>query len=183
MRSTLVGGSIPAHTGKPDSFVRYDRQSHYGVYPRTHGETHVGHCPAPLFISLADPRVYPRTHGETWFFSCLPHRILGLSPHTRGNHSDQGSLTLPEGSIPAHTGKPRACPYAASSLNQGLSPHTRGNLYKRIPLAPYNWTGNLLAIFTTFSPAERHQHHGFPWVDRRDDGGRGHRMQCYHATS
>ena len=167
-------GSIPAHTGKPAA----------------NGRT------APL------PRVYPRTHGETQFPYRIPCNLAGLSPHTRGNPAQSNECGQSKGSIPAHTGKPYAITSMFASFRvyprthgetvcdnihvrflSGLSPHTRGNLYKRIPLAPYNWTGNFLPIFTTFSPVERHQHHGFPWVDRRDDGGRGHRMQCYHATS
>ena len=112
-------GSIPAHTGEPLS--RTPSMPANGVYPRTHGGTR-------------SPN------------GCLT-RIVGLSPHTRGNQERrQGDQGL-QGSIPAHTGGPavkftrnarrRVYPRTHggtifAAINRagllGLSPHTRGNL-------------------------------------------------------
>ena len=70
--------SIPACTGKPQRGVSVSV---------THG-------------------VYPRMYGETVVTGLLSQRLLGLSPHVRGNLG----LPLPVGSgmrsIPACTGKP-----------------------------------------------------------------------------
>ena len=132
----------------------------YGLSPHTRGN-HVSvrrasseyrsipaHTGKPGFLGTlnASSRVYPRTHGETWHLHCFRFFVLGLSPHTRGNHS-VCVFALPfHGSIPAHTGKP-SCASVGPVLPEvyprthgetyfwrdycriyyGLSPHTRGN--------------------------------------------------------
>ena len=92
------------------------------------------------------PWVYPRTHGETLSAPERAPAVLGLSPHTRGNHIAQWALEPLTGSIPAHTGKPpgrlaarqphRVYPRTHGeticidwdrAVSEGLSPHTRGN--------------------------------------------------------
>ena len=73
-------GSIPAHTGKPP-------------------ETRLGG---------RDRRVYPRPHGEALSVSRPGTVREGLSPPTRGSRSPAAAADALRGSIPAHTGKPRA---------------------------------------------------------------------------
>ena len=111
-------GSIPAHTGKPLAARRRARLA--TVYPRPHGEA----------------------SGNGWL-AVVWH---GLSPPTRGSLKIVRFMTSPEGSIPAHTGKPfpagrrtstRAVyprPHGEADLPQapptedcGLSPPTRGS--------------------------------------------------------
>ena len=113
-----VVGSIPAHTGKPET-----------------------RCAAPT-----TRRVYPRTHGETYGCQSLGFPKVGLSPHTRGNPSIIPPQVQGSRSIPAHTGKPndhrrqavcnRVYPRThgetrdkdwSEMMEVGLSPHTRGN--------------------------------------------------------
>ena len=74
-----TGGSIPAHTGKPHS-------------PRSR-------C-GPLWV-------YPRPHGEAQERSGRGCPGRGLSPPTRGSRDRQSDHRVRNGSIPAHTGKPR----------------------------------------------------------------------------
>ena len=114
-------GSIPAHTGKPSK--PYSQPGNPGVYPRTHGET--------VVMDVALPSAQ------------------GLSPHTRGNRQLSPSGSSPEGSIPAHTGKPGRIAFCSpffgvyprthgetlsvftrTDISRGLSPHTRGNRRK-----------------------------------------------------
>ena len=71
--------SIPVHTGKPVCMVQ---------------------------LSIRDG-VYPRTHGETRHSQAFKMHIKGLSPYTRGNHSEVKETLDSKGSIPVHTGKPR----------------------------------------------------------------------------
>ena len=71
-------GSIPVHTGKPGR--NGHRATRNEVYPRTHGETGIG-----IDVGLLDG---------------------GLSPYTRGNHSNRKDQAVVNGSIPVHTGKP-----------------------------------------------------------------------------
>ena len=72
-------GSIPAHTGKP----------------------------LDLRLRPVQRRVYPRTHGEAAPWGCLRPPGGGLSPHTRGSRVVPFVPGQVQGSIPAHTGKPR----------------------------------------------------------------------------
>ena len=118
LRGGANDGSIPAHTGKPES------------------STSIAHA----------PRVYPRTHGEAHESPCRPLSFSGLSPHTRGSRVSRGSGNGILGSIPAHTGKPRTrsgwrwtrrvyprthgeavLRGPCGRLPGGLSPHTRGS--------------------------------------------------------
>ena len=114
----VARGSIPAHTGKP-----------------------------PTCCADSAPRtVYPRPHGEA--SGCAPVSIdgWGLSPPTRGSRKLDVSPRIPQGSIPAHTGKPAGEPLSPTSeavyprphgeaqgdfietqLGTGLSPPTRGS--------------------------------------------------------
>ena len=71
-------GSIPAHTGKPQS----GRLGVDGV------------------------AVYPRPHGEACILRAGRHRDKGLSPPTRGSRPWSRVQDAPQRSIPAHTGKP-----------------------------------------------------------------------------
>ena len=71
--------SIPAHTGKPS-------RSRSAV-PRA--------------------RVYPRPHGEAGLGRLRAMTANGLSPPTRGSRPEGGRVGRRDGSIPAHTGKPR----------------------------------------------------------------------------
>ena len=122
-----VGGehprSIPAHTGKPRSSV-----------------------PSPM-----TNRVYPRPHGEAARVLSSRPASAGLSPPTRGSRHLCRRRNRPQGSIPAHTGKPtplsslptafRVYPRphgeAAHQLggvaeSGGLSPPTRGSRFEAI---------------------------------------------------
>ena len=110
--------SIPAHAGKPAS--RPAGGGDQGVYPRACGETE---------LALGEVGLY-----------------VGLSPRMRGNLPGPGQGAPPDGSIPAHAGKPhrpagpsgprrvypRACGETAASIRVsasrwGLSPRMRGN--------------------------------------------------------
>ena len=113
-----LGGSIPAHTGKPPSPE--------GVRP-------------PV-------RVYPRPHGEASQCPAGEGTVAGLSPPTRGSRTAGPSRRNESRSIPAHTGKPGSrarppgCPWVyprphGEALREeqlpkrhyGLSPPTRGS--------------------------------------------------------
>ncbi len=123
--------SIPVHTGKP---IR----------------------PIPIRISC---KVYPRTHGETHIGGLARRTLEGLSPYTRGNHSWYIRGTLRGGSIPVHTGKPsrghsggywpRVYPRTHGETEgvnakawavSGLSPYTRGNRVKGRELTLDEWS-------------------------------------------
>ena len=110
--------SIPVHTGKPSEKSAWKKKT----------------------------EVYPRTHGETMCILKQWHIPKGLSPYTRGNHSDDGHGEETGGSIPVHTGKPRierlepkpskvyprthgeTSPVPLDRpVREGLSPYTRGN--------------------------------------------------------
>ena len=116
-------GSIPAHAGKPIT--------------------------GPLRIPV--PRVYPRACGETQGNSCNAPVRRGLSPRMRGNLPLQRLQDFPNGSIPAHAGKPhppantpiplwvypRACGETLDARAEklkikGLSPRMRGNRFSAI---------------------------------------------------
>ena len=90
--------------------------------------------------------VYPRPHGEAGRLVLHRAPALGLSPPTRGSLHDRGPRGGRRGSIPAHTGKPRAPPgshalravyprphgeakltFARAAFEPGLSPPTRGS--------------------------------------------------------
>ena len=111
-------GSIPAHTG--ERVTREQRIYSLGVYPRT--------------------------YGGTLYFMQRQCRVVGLSPHIRGNVIWSISVIASIGSIPAHTGErrchhlrvtePRVYPRTyggtlsaspAQPSAGGLSPHIRGN--------------------------------------------------------
>ena len=106
----------------------------------------------PLKPSLG---VYPRTHGEANRPMEGRRTISGLSPHTRGSRRRPVVGEGPDGSIPAHTGKPGAIGRFARALRvyprthgeatateysnrtvRGLSPHTRGSRPRRGPGRP-----------------------------------------------
>ena len=116
--ASLEIGSIPAHTGEP----RAERSTR---------------SPA---------RVYPRAYGGTGRFGRLAAPTGGLSPRIRGNQTLLLARRRPEGSIPAHTGEPRATQSCCQSVRvyprayggtptpalerlarMGLSPRIRGN--------------------------------------------------------
>ena len=113
--------SIPVHTGKP----------------------------RPTAQTSIFTRVYPRTHGETRYAGGYIDSLSGLSPYTRGNPINIGSLFAMWWSIPVHTGKPEMpwdfsqgvqvyprthgetlYPVAPYDTIKGLSPYTRGNQQK-----------------------------------------------------
>ena len=71
-------GSIPAHAGKPKSY--------FGCWP--------------------SDWVYPRACGETSSSRSRFGLLWGLSPRMRGNLPGPGQGAPPDGSIPAHAGKP-----------------------------------------------------------------------------
>ena len=92
-------------------------------------------------------RVYPRSRGATPFRQPPPHRVRGLSPLARGNHSRALFFFAVKGSIPARAGQPSFAELAESAERvyprsrgatggrdridnsvQGLSPLARGNL-------------------------------------------------------
>ena len=121
-RRSALWGSIPACTGKPVGKVTVSFDGE--VYPRMYGET-----PCPRNASL---------------------RIVGLSPHVRGNLHHATEDRVLRGSIPACTGKPpTGCcrsstvtvyprMYGETAVNltgrdrwSGLSPHVRGNLFSK----------------------------------------------------
>ena len=114
--------SIPAHAGKP--FAGPTVRSRNRVYPRPRGEA----------------RLYPPSTGPA----------PGLSPPTRGSHRQHGLVVAPDGSIPAHAGKPVGWPvtplcngvyprprgeapdgFQPPPDAHGLSPPTRGSRYRR----------------------------------------------------
>ena len=72
--------SIPVHTGEPTS--GYSCSVPFGVYPRTHGGTTQSDHPL-----IPKEGLSPYTRGNPWAFLC--------------SHSHAGS-------IPVHTGEPRA---------------------------------------------------------------------------
>ena len=53
--------------------------------------------------------VYPRTYGGTAGIHRRGNRVLGLSPHIRGNAVNDRPYTQTAGSIPAHTGERMPC--------------------------------------------------------------------------
>ena len=114
----LQVGSIPVHTGKPQS--QLDLVCVEMVYPRTHGET----------SRMEMPRIF----------------CQGLSPYTRGNLCVHFFHQVNIWSIPVHTGKPcrrrghrwgywvyprthgETCETPLRNVKRyGLSPYTRGN--------------------------------------------------------
>ena len=97
--SAMASGSIPAHTGEPES-----------------------RSPSP-----SRSRVYPRTYGGTDLGTLKLFQISGLSPHIRGNLCAGWSLGGVAGSIPAHTGETLSVERQRRE-KMGLSPHIRGNL-------------------------------------------------------
>ena len=120
-------GSIPAHTGKPRS-----RPTRTG----------------PGWV-------YPRAYGETWHCRMNARVMKGLSPRIRGNLALSHECARPQGSIPAHTGKPairfarrcrrRVYPRAYGETggvlrpdlrDEGLSPRIRGNPCGGLPCPP-----------------------------------------------
>ena len=111
-------GSIPAHTGEPES-----------------GE-----------IDGAAVPVYPRAYGGTATRRRSWTPDGGLSPRIRGNRPETEKPIRPPGSIPAHTGEPRPGPklsptagvyprayggttshWTCQPRQSGLSPRIRGN--------------------------------------------------------
>ena len=111
-------GSIPAHTGKPQSAL----------------------------ADGPDSRVYPRPHGEALARDVVALAGSGLSPPTRGSRAAGASRTAARRSIPAHTGKPTSTRTVRARLTvyprphgeashvaageaspKGLSPPTRGS--------------------------------------------------------
>ncbi len=116
----VIGGSIPAHAGKPGAWPRARGWS--GVYPRPCGETVCAHGdlfhengsipahagkPSMSLSRRALPRVYPRPCGETRQTSLFQPDRPGLSPPMRGNPPYDPTWGGAAGSIPAHAGKPR----------------------------------------------------------------------------
>ena len=113
-----IPGSIPAHAGEP-------------------------HTPPLCPLST---QVYPRTCGGTSAAAKSLYSWSGLSPHMRGNQSQDPEHEPTMGSIPAHAGEPRPAPLAriiggvyprtcgGTATERvflrdeyGLSPHMRGN--------------------------------------------------------
>ena len=114
----IESGSIPAHTGKP----------------------------AAQGFSVHTAGVYPRPHGEARLTPTRCALVMGLSPPTRGSLPPASGKQPPDGSIPAHTGKPQTgtpCAHGAGVYprphgealagragplpGEGLSPPTRGS--------------------------------------------------------
>ena len=114
----VVGGTIPACTGKPPEYERISGRK----------------------------RDYPRMHGETRCFGRALRKVQGLSPHARGNRSFSPQHSGTSGTIPACTGKPRRSARSLPAARDyprmhgetrrarqrhvgapGLSPHARGN--------------------------------------------------------
>ena len=102
-------GSIPAHTG--ERVTREQRIYSLGVYPRT--------------------------YGGTLYFMQRQCRVVGLSPHIRGNVIWSISVIASIGSIPARFWGPIGVyprTYGGTEMSSssrdgaaGLSPHIRGN--------------------------------------------------------
>ena len=107
---------------------------------------HAGEPPASV-TSCRSERAYPRSRGGTGALGALAYADRGLSPLTRGNHSQAACASRHRGPIPAHAGEPstRRVLYASrgayprsrggtsmaaqsAGLEKGLSPLTRGNL-------------------------------------------------------
>ena len=109
-------GSIPAHTGKPRRTSTPARRC--GVYPRPHGEA----TEDPLTPSVAE----------------------GLSPPTRGSLRMHRHARPPDGSIPAHTGKP--CPDRRCAAPSGVYPRPHG---EAVPVL------RLVAVVAGLSPPTR----------------------------
>ena len=133
-RHDAAARSIPAHMGKPSNGLR----------------------------SMCSSKVYPRPHGEAPDRSFRRPASSGLSPPTRGSLSLVDDLDLQQGSIPAHTGKPRTArpscttprvyprPHgeadtgdAETWLVVGLSPPTRGS--RPSPPGRGRWRGSIPA--------------------------------------
>ena len=89
-------GSIPAHTGKPTAGRQVEGES----------------------------RVYPRPHGEAVHLDRRAHVGPGLSPPTRGSRVGSVARVVRLGSIPAHTGKPRA--HRGCRRGRGVYPRPHG---------------------------------------------------------
>ena len=110
--------SIPAHAGEPPAFRAFFRLR----------------------------AVYPRPRGGTGSLTSTTRAPSGLSPPTRGNHSETERTGEPRRSIPAHAGEPFPSPFDGLPpavyprprggtrpvlyrplASDGLSPPTRGN--------------------------------------------------------
>ena len=108
-------------------------------------------------------RVYPRTCGGTCFVRRGVMRVLGLSPHLRGNLYAPSGVSALLGSIPALAGEPgtqhrqtygamvypRTCGGTCSGTRwdeaeAGLSPHLRGN--PALPMRPRPTAGSIPAL-------------------------------------
>ena len=149
----MGGGSVC----RGDSPVESDGLSPHGRGNRNRpgsGLILIGSIPAwagksrPRFHSWAEYAVYPRMGGEIGVTRFGNRGLPGLSPHGRGNRSDQIWQQGTPGSIPAWAGKstnsrpntaktpvyPRmggeiTMPNGGTRPLPGLSPHGRGNLH------------------------------------------------------
>ena len=119
------------------------------VLPRGLFERSIPACtgePSIPVASLVVNEVYPRVYGGTDLRGYLTNLRYGLSPRVRGNHPDEGTDLVEEGSIPACTGEPAMILSKSVSLTvyprvyggtpsrrqlnrrlYGLSPRVRGN--------------------------------------------------------
>ena len=133
--------SIPAHAGEPSRTPA--TASGREVYPRPRGGTRKS---PPESSAGGRAEVYPRPRGGTEGVRIPTSPAGGLSPPTRGNHTDVVELADYLRSIPAHAGEPTRTGASTTSprvyprprggtdaraleglAGKGLSPPTRGN--------------------------------------------------------
>ncbi len=100
--------------------------------------------------------VYPRPRGEAVQRQCAPKSADGLSPPTRGSLPNPYPPDVPEGSIPAHAGKPT--PGRTTRAIRGVYPRPRGEA--RWPFFGAAWLYGL-------SPPTRGSHLAVPARDVR----------------
>jgi hypothetical protein len=63
--------------------------------------------PCALYVWTNDLRAYPRMRGGTDTICTIWPRLMGLSPHARGNRGHRTQRGQTQGPIPACAGEPR----------------------------------------------------------------------------
>ena len=154
---TCFGANAPRTTRGLSPHVRGNRErarlcgARRGSIPACAGE------PTRPSARVSCPGVYPRMCGGTLGPHRAPARVLGLSPHVRGNRFEEVLCRARDGSIPACAGEPRPAASSSSMARvyprmcggtsaasrrrhgpSGLSPHVRGNRTLRFARARPN---------------------------------------------
>ena len=135
----VTAGLSPHPRGNP--YSQAETKLNKGPIPASAGE------PTPQAAGPTWAWAYPRIRGGTHHASANRSSVSGLSPHPRGNRSDEQEEATQYGPIPASAGEPNfefvglrlegAYPrirggtqslFRGEQSVEGLSPHPRGNL-------------------------------------------------------